>query len=215
LVSQKYISKEKFCGFSFFGKFFIEINHKMVENDTLSDKKGPATVKMIRSKEERIRFLKFLVVGLSGAVVDFGTLNLLRQILNVPLIWAQAISFVCAVTNNFLWNRFWTYPESRSRKVQKQLIQFFIVNIIGIMIRTPLLPWLDKMIFKHLNQTNFAFPLSNQVISQNIALAISISIIILWNFFVNRFWTYSDVPVGENSDRETTDTPDTIKNKDG
>jgi putative flippase GtrA len=172
----------------------------MVENDTTSDKKGPATVKMIKSKEERIRFLKFLVVGLSGAVVDFGLLNLLRQIFNVPLVWAQAISFVCAVTNNFLWNRFWTYPESRNRKVQKQLIQFFIVNIIGIMIRTPILPWLDKMIFKQLNQINFAFPLPNQVISQNLALAISISIIILWNFFVNRFWTYSDVPVGENSD---------------
>lgn len=187
----------------------------MAENEILSGKKGTAPVKMIRSKEERIRFLKFLVVGLTGAVVDFGILNLLRQILNVPLIWAQAISFVCAVTNNFLWNRFWTYPESRSRTVQKQLIQFFIINIIGIMIRTPLLPWLDKIIFRLLNQIDLAFPLSNQVISQNIALAISISIIILWNFFANRFWTYNNVPMGENSFQETTDTPDTIMDKEG
>lgn len=152
---------------------------------------------MIKSKEERTRFLKFLVVGLSGAIVDFGIMNLLRLGLNVPLIWAQAISFICAVINNFLWNRFWTYPESRSRNAPKQLIQFFIINTIGILIRTPLVPWLDKIFYRLLNQSNYTFTLSTQVISQNFALALSISIIILWNFFANRFWTYSNVPLGE------------------
>jgi len=35
------------------------------------------------------------------------------------------------------------------------------------------------------------------VISQNLALAISIIIVSFWNFFANRYWTYGNVPDGE------------------
>ena len=154
----------------------------------------------ISDPRERIRFVRFAIVGTIGAGVDFATFNLFSSVFKFHHVLASILSFACAILSNFTWNRFWTYPESRSRTVQKQLIQFFIINIIGIMIRTPLLPWLDKIIFRLLNQIDLAFPLSNQVISQNIALAISISIIILWNFFANRFWTYNNVPMGENSD---------------
>jgi hypothetical protein len=40
-------------------------------------------------------------------------------------------------------------------------------------------------------------PLENFVVSQNIALAFSILIVMLWNYFANRYWTYSNVPTGE------------------
>jgi len=149
---------------------------------------------LIRNKQERIRFLRFSFVGITGAIVDFGVMNLLRLVFTMPLVWAQAISFVCAVINNFLWNRYWTYPESRTKSAPKQLIQFFIINIIGIIIRTPSVTWLDKKIFNLLSKTTISLPFENFVISQNLALAISIFIIIFWNFFANRYWTYSNVP---------------------
>jgi len=149
---------------------------------------------LIRNKQERIRFLRFSFVGITGAIVDFGVMNLLRLVFKMPLVWAQAISFVCAVINNFLWNRYWTYPESRTKSAPKQLIQFFIINIIGIIIRTPSVTWLDKMIFNLLSKTTISLPFENFVISQNLALAISIFIIIFWNFFANRYWTYNNVP---------------------
>jgi putative flippase GtrA len=38
-------------------------------------------------------------------------------------------------------------------------------------------------------------PLENIVVSQNLSLAASILIILFWNFFANRIWTYNDVPV--------------------
>jgi len=149
---------------------------------------------LIRNKQERIRFLRFSFVGITGAIVDFGVMNLLRLVFKMPLVWAQAISFVCAVINNFLWNRYWTYPESRTKSAPKQLIQFFIINIIGIIIRTPSVTWLDKMIFNLLSKTTISLPFENFIISQNLALAISIFIIIFWNFFANRYWTYNNVP---------------------
>lgn len=149
---------------------------------------------VINNKHERIRFLKFSIVGLTGTVVDFGVLNLLRLLLNVPLVWAQAISFICAVINNFLWNRYWTYPESRTKGAPKQLVQFFLISIVGILIRTPLIPWLDNQIFSFLENNQVQLPLPYGVISQNLALASSIIIVTFWNFFANRYWTYSNVP---------------------
>jgi putative flippase GtrA len=134
---------------------------------------------------------------LTGTIVDFGLMNLLRLTAGLSLIWAQGISFTIAVINNFLWNRFWTYPESRNKGATWQLIQFFLINIIGIAIRTPLISWLDKHILNFLNQTQISLSIDNYVISQNLALAVSISIIMLWNYFANRYWTYSNIPSGE------------------
>jgi putative flippase GtrA len=152
---------------------------------------------ILNSRRERIRFLKFSFVGVTGTIVDFGIMNLLRLVFNVPLVWAQVVSFICAVTNNFLWNRYWTYPKSRTRPVTKQLIQFFIINVIGILIRTPLLPWFNNLILTLLDKLEVSLPINNLVISQNIALAASILIVTFWNFFANRYWTYNNIPDGD------------------
>jgi len=152
---------------------------------------------LLSSKQERIRFLKFAFVGLTGTIVDFGIMNLMRLVFGFPLVWAQAISFTIAVFNNFLWNRFWTYPESRTKAATHQLLQFIIINIIGIIIRTPLISWVDQLILNLIGRLDLNLPLENFVVSQNLALAFSILIVLLWNYFANRYWTYSNVPTGE------------------
>jgi putative flippase GtrA len=163
---------------------------------------------LITNKHERVRFMKFAFVGLTGTVVDFGILNLLRLLFNMPLVWAQAISFVSAVINNFLWNRFWTYPESRSKGAPKQLIQFFLISIVGLMIRTPLIPWVDTLIYSFLESVQISLPLAIVVVSQNLALASSILVITFWNFFANRYWTYGNVSTkkepSQTQDHKTT-----------
>ena len=154
----------------------------------------------IADKQERIRFLKFSFVGVTGTIVDFGVMNLMSLVFHLPLLWAQAISFTIAVVNNFLWNRYWTYPDSRSKRAPQQLIQFVLINLVGILVRTPLISWLNNLILKALNNAAIRLPVENFVISQNAALAVSILIILFWNFFANRYWTYGDVPIGTDND---------------
>ena len=122
---------------------------------------------VLTSKQERIRFLKFLFVGITGAVVDFGIMNLMRIVVGLSLVWSQAISFSVAVINNFLWNRYWTYPDSRSKAPYRQLIQFFLINLVGILVRTPLVTWFDKLILNFLDKSSYSLPLENYIISQN------------------------------------------------
>jgi putative flippase GtrA len=145
--------------------------------------------------KERNRFLKFAVVGSIGAVIDFGILNLLKA--PIGLVTASIISFSCAVISNFIWNRYWTYPESREKRLLPQLVQFGIVSIAGLIIRTPLLAWLNEVftqIAKNILPPHIILEqITPDFLATNIALATVILIIMLWNFFVNRFWTYKDV----------------------
>ena len=79
-----------------------------------------------------------MAVGAVGAVVDFGIFNLLHGALRLVSPVAQAISFSAAVTSNFAWNRRWTYPDSRSKPLRRQALQFVLVNLVGLGVRTPI-----------------------------------------------------------------------------
>lgn len=141
---------------------------------------------------ERTRFLKFATVGAIGTVVDFSVFNLLNIIFHVPPVFAQAISFATAVFNNFMWNRHWTYPESRSKKVHHQMLQFGLVNLGGLLIRTPIIYGLEHPLGDMVARLGVP-AVTADGLGENLALAIAIGIVMLWNYFANRYWTYNDV----------------------
>ncbi len=150
---------------------------------------------ILTNPQERTRFLKFAMVGVIGAVIDFGVMNLLTGSAHMPLVPAGTISFVCAVTSNFVWNRYWTYPDSRSRPILNQLAMFFIVNLAGVGIRIPILHYVEPPLLKLFARWN-SLSLSPGFLARNLTLALAVGIVMLWNFFVNRYWTYNDV--GQN-----------------
>ncbi|MBZ0308483.1 MAG: GtrA family protein, partial [Anaerolineae bacterium] len=97
-----------------------------------------------KSKEVE-RFLRFAVVGLVGAIVDFGTVFILQATFLPPtnqkpvdtnVVIATSIAFLAAVVSNFIWNRYWTYPDSRSRSIRKQLVMFAFISLVGWLGRT-------------------------------------------------------------------------------
>jgi putative flippase GtrA len=161
------------------------------------------------NRKEFARFTKFLAVGLTGFVVDFGVFNLLLKALNFPPVLAQAISFSLAAVNNFMWNRYWTYPDSRSKPILRQFGMFFVLNGIGLAIRTPIF-WLFSAPMVALAESmqyglfagliNFitgTLHISIEQLGLNMALAIAVLVVLFWNFFSNRFITYSDVKFGK------------------
>jgi len=147
---------------------------------------------LIESKE-RLRFLKFAAVGTIGAVIDFGTANLLAHFFNMPLVYAGTISFICAVISNFLFNRYWTYPDSRSRHVLHQLGMFFLVNAAGIAIRIPILHYVEPPLASAFGSTMHVSASLVEALARNATLAIAVGVVMIWNFFINRYWTYNDV----------------------
>lgn len=157
------------------------------------------------------RFIKFAFVGLLGFVIDFGALfvlqssllppvNDLQERLPVNVAIATSIGFALAVISNYAWNRFWTYPDSRSYSVRRQLTQFAIVSVIGWIARTL---WITATyVFLGLFSTQFIQMLivgyQPQMLDEHklgtmTAQFIGVVVVMIWNFLANRYWTFNDV----------------------
>ncbi len=145
------------------------------------------------NNKERNRFIKYALVGALGAVIDFGVMNLLSHFTNMSLVLAGTISFICGMISNFIWNRVWTYPESRSRPLLHQMGMFFLVYLAGVAIRIPTLHYLEPPVlrfFEGIFQTSLK---TAEFYANNLTLAIAVGVVLIWNFFINRYWTYNDI----------------------
>ncbi len=163
------------------------------------------------------RFVKFGFVGIMGALVDFTTYNLLLtpfaflfstatlggtwlaarglnddQLFTAGTVAAGTVSFLLAILSNFVWNRYWTYPDSRSKSLRRQFGQFFIINVSGILIRLPVIA-LTRHLFTNLLESLRLAATQADRLGSNLALALAVAIVMFWNFFANRYWTYNDV----------------------
>lgn len=143
--------------------------------------------------KERTRFVKFAVVGGIGFFVDFFMYNLMRSVGNVSPELSSVISFSTAVISNFTFNRFWTYADSRSKPIIGQLFQFFIINIVGLIIRTSIFSSIYKGLEALVLRMNLFLFFPSDILGENLALAIVVIIVMFWNFYANRYWTYNDV----------------------
>ncbi len=152
-------------------------------------------VKVLSDPVERVRFLKFATVGAIGTVVDFATFNLFSGVLGVDPVLSSVFSFTIAMLSNFTWNRYWTYPDSRSKPMARQLVEFGAVNLVGLLIRTPLFAGLNGVLVSLFEQFPFlpAGLFTPTFLGYNLSLATAILVVLFWNYFVNRYWTYSDI----------------------
>ncbi|MDP1716073.1 MAG: GtrA family protein [Anaerolineales bacterium] len=148
---------------------------------------------ILTDTKERSRFLKFALVGTLGALIDFAVMNAFSHWAGMSLVVAGTISFICAVINNFTWNRVWTYPESRSRPLFGQLGMFFLVNLAGVAIRIPTLHYLEPPLLHFVESSLHITTITSGFYAKNLTLAAAVGIVMMWNFFVNRYWTYNDI----------------------
>ncbi len=164
---------------------------------------GPARAKAME------RFLRFAVVGASGAVIDLGLLFILQQTIIPPtrgltVALASGIAFSTAVLSNFIWTRYWVYPESRTRSMRRQLAMFTTVSVIGgafrslwmAMMSFPIGQSLTPVVAPLIEAVSGSFEMNEHTearIGSMGAQLIAMVVIMLWNFFANRYWTYNDV----------------------
>jgi len=163
---------------------------------------GRVSAKFGNHSKEVERFIKFSIVGTLGAVVDFTTLNILQSTAlppinphqNIKIAISTGIAFCAAVLSNFLWNRYWTYPDSRTRSFRRQLVIFYGINAAALFFRL-LFVGVSFHFFANLSRSLFTDLRLEQSFQAgtNIAQGIAVIIAMFWNFGINRMWTYNDV----------------------
>lgn len=161
---------------------------------------GRLTALVQANRREVGRFAKFSVVGAMGAVIDFGTLNLLVQLAGFPKVLANTCSFTAAVISNFIWNRLWVYPETQGEPLSKQFVQFLLVNVAGLAINTLIFYSSDRWILGEagllagpVGALALTIGMSHFDLAYNSAKMIATGVVLFWNFLVNRLWTFGHV----------------------
>jgi putative flippase GtrA len=151
------------------------------------------------------QFIKFGIVGASSAVINFLCVNLLYRVAGLSLVPSLSIAFLMSAMNGFFWNRHWTFKEARGKPAHTQSLQFLIVNIIGWLLNTSIV----VLIIAHFTSGGQGVFGSEHQLHQivlaivagegkkqysfwllNGALAIATAVVVFWNFFANRLWTF-------------------------
>ena len=127
----------------------------------------------VRRRRNWEQLAKFCVVGASGYVVNLTVYALLLRGLGVHYLPAAICSFLVAVTNNYTWNRLWTFRDRRGH-VAYQGIRFLIVSTAALLANLAVL-----------------FLLVTAGMGELPAQAIAIALVTPLNFAGNKLWSFA------------------------
>ena len=124
----------------------------------------------LRSNWEELA--KFCAVGASGYIVNLLVYVALLDAANLHYRLAASGSFLVAVTNNYLWNRLWTFRRDRGH-FGHQGLRFLVVSAIVYVGNLAILTLLVEL-----------------SVGKIVAQAIAIVLVTPANFIGNKLWSF-------------------------
>ena len=133
---------------------------------------GPGRLRLALGRSGNwVQLAKFATVGASGYVVNLAVFSAL-VLSDVHYLVAAVCSFLVAVTNNYLWNRLWTFRRERGSLVH-QGARFLAVSSVALVAN---LVCLRLLVAAGLEEIP--------------AQAIAIVLVTPWNFAANKLWSF-------------------------
>jgi putative flippase GtrA len=126
----------------------------------------------LRRPENWIELLKFSVVGASGYFVNLAVYVALLDGAGLHYLPAAVCSFAVAVTNNYAWNRHWTFRNHRGH-LYYQGLRFLVVSVIALGLNLGLLRGLVGLG-------------AGKIVAQ----AIAIVLVTPFSFGANKLWSF-------------------------
>ncbi|MGH3103359.1 MAG: GtrA family protein [Gaiellaceae bacterium] len=133
---------------------------------------GTRAGRALRAPHNWVQLAKFCTVGASGYLVNLGVFSALLLGAGVHYRLAAVCSFLVAVTNNYLWNRVWTFHGQRGHFAY-QGMRFLVVATLALAANLLLL---DLLIALGLGKV--------------MAQAIAIVLVTPLNFVGNKLWSF-------------------------
>jgi putative flippase GtrA len=132
----------------------------------------------LRRQHNWVQLVKFCAVGGPGYVVNLIVFTLAFELGNLHHLVAATIAFVVAVTNNFWWNRHWTFG-ARAGHAGFQAARFFAVSVGAFLFAAAVLELLVST-----------------GVPEVAAQALSIAAAMPLNFVGNKMWSFSAIGRG-------------------
>lgn len=121
---------------------------------------------------ELLSLAKYGVVGVIGLFVDLGLFFLLHKVAGVNYLIANFVSSTVAVIHNFILNSYFTFNVTDNKI--KRFVSFYLVALVGMGISSLLL----------------ALMISIMAMNAMIAKVITIFIVAVVQYFVNKKFTF-------------------------
>ena len=128
----------------------------------------------LRRPHNWLQLIKFCAVGASGYVVNLCVFAIAFEVLNLHHLVAATLAFVVGVTNNFWWNRHWTF-RARGGHAGFQAARFFAVSIAAFLFAAAVLELLVSVLG----------------VAELPAQAIAIVAATPLNFIGNKMWSFA------------------------
>ena len=129
----------------------------------------------LRRPHNWFQLVRFAAVGASGYVVNLATYTLCLHVVGLHYLAAGSVAFVVAVTNNFVWNRYWTF-RARDGHAGFQAARFFAVSVAAFLFSLGVL----EVLVGGLGV--------DKVLAQAIAIVTATPL----NFVGNKLWSFRD-----------------------
>jgi dolichol-phosphate mannosyltransferase len=126
----------------------------------------------MRRRHNWDQLVKFCVVGGTGYVVNLAVFTVLVTLIDIHYIPAAVCSFLVAVTNNYTWNRLWTFRAQRGH-IGWQGMRFLVVSTLALG---------ANLVVLHL--------LVTLGLDERVAQAIAIILVTPINFVGNKLWSF-------------------------
>lgn len=128
----------------------------------------------LRRPHNWYQLVKFCMVGGSGYVVNLCVFAACVKLLSMHHLVAATCAFAVAVTNNFWWNRHWTFG-ARDGHAGFQAARFLTVSVAAFVFAAAVLELLVSVVG----------------VSELPAQAIAIAVAMPLNFIGNKMWSFA------------------------
>lgn len=131
--------------------------------------------------------MKFGVVGVIAAVIDFGVLNLLVGVFHMHNVIAGTISFLVSLVFNYLASMKFVFKHREDMARWMEILIFVGASLIGLFINAAII-WLSTY---GMNRDAFISQHAEYLLRTNIGKIVATVVVAIWNFVIRK-WLLDD-----------------------
>lgn len=117
-------------------------------------------------------FVRYLIVGGSTFVIDFGILLFLHDILSLNLAASASFAYWISISYNFILSRHWTFNAREKESLKRHITAYFIL-----------------LVFNYLFTVTFV-SLVGEHINYLLAKAIAVTLQITWTYYIYNHYIF-------------------------
>jgi len=138
------------------------------------------------------RFLKFAIVGGSGAIVNLLTFEIFMFLLSsmdkdACILISNGIGIFVSIFTNFLLNDRWTWGDRKKKSFLARLLKFYAAASMAALVQLGT-TWVSFTYF----WSSFALVYWKHDFSPTLGLVTGISFAMFINFTTSHFWAFKD-----------------------